>query len=96
MNSEPYAFGRICMWHGPLTFAKLSERLDELGREIYLCPHCELAVIVTTPEAFWNTARSSEKAIPEYVEMLRWSQGKCFQDFRMMQDAYRQAMEGMA
>ena len=93
MNEEQYAFGRTCMWHAPLTFAKLADQLDERGQEVYVCPKCGLELVVTTPAAFWSTARACEKAIPENVEMLRWSEGKCFQDFRMMQDAYRQAME---
>ena len=94
MSDERYAFGKTCMWHGPLTLAKRRHRLDESGNEVYECPTCRLPVIATTAPAFWSTARASEKAIPEYVEMLKWSQGQCFQDFRMMQDAYRQAMEG--
>jgi len=93
MSGEQYAFGKICMWHGPLTFATIGDQLDEYGNPVYLCPKCGLALVVTTPAAFWNTARACEKAIPDNVGMLRWSEGKCFQDFRMLQDAYRQAME---
>lgn len=94
MNTEQYGFGRICTWHGPLTFSRLEEELTPEGGEKHACPSCGRELVATTPLAFWAAANASAKAIPEYVEMLRWSEGKCFPDFRTMQDAYRQAMEG--
>lgn len=97
-SAEQYAYGRTCTWHGPTTFALPAVKVDwahDASEPAFVCPRCALPLVVTTAEAFWATAAATEKAIPEYVAMLRWSWGKCFPDFTTMQDAYRQAMEGM-
>ena len=94
VDGEPYGYGRVCQWHGPLTFAGRGARFDtETGDAEHVCPKCGRALIVTDSDSFWRTVASSEKAIPQYTEMLRWSEGKCFPDFATMQDAFRQAME---
>jgi hypothetical protein len=96
MSDEKHAFGKICMWHGPLTFATLKDELGESSEETYACPSCGLDVVVCTPEAFWSLAAESEQGIPEYVSMLKWSQGKCFPDFTTMRHAWRRAMERLS
>lgn len=96
MNDERYGMGKICQWHGPITFAAPAvtiDRANDVSEPAVACPVCGNPLIVTTADAFWSTAAASEKAIPEYVAMLKWSEGKCFQDYAAMQDAYRQAME---
>lgn len=92
-STEQYGFGKICTWHGPLTFAQIDDQLTEQGTETYACPKCGRELVVTTAERFWQAVAIGAKSIPEYEGMNRWSEGKCFPDFRTMQDAYRQAME---
>jgi hypothetical protein len=93
LSVEPYAYGTECTWHGPLTFAAdITNYSDDSPQ--HACPKCCGAVTVTNTEEFWRLAQASDRDNPGHEAMLRWSAGKCFEDFDTMQNAYRQAMEG--
>ncbi len=86
MSDEEYAVGRVCTWHGPLTFA---ER-DKAGAPI--CPKCGQALKPVSKAAFWHDIRVLERNKTGAAKMVGWSEGKCFLDADTLENAYRQAM----
>lgn len=95
MEDKPYAFSRQCTWHGELAEAS-PRRVMREGEPDHECPRCGSPVLVhPSGAAWWASIRATNKAIPEYEEMMRWSENKCFPDFETMQNAYRQYMEGL-
>lgn len=105
-SDRRYVNGIGCTWHGPI--AKAATRVHRAdtsshGEEpqaydamVPCCPHCN-SFLNETPdeEFFWSMIRNQERNYPGYEAMLRWSLGKCFPDFSTLQDAWRQAMEGL-
>ena len=100
MNDETrYCFATgpgACMWHGPIQLAGRKDAAGGDELENRCCPKCGADLESVPNESnFWARIRMSED--PDFHEaeaMLRWSQGKCFESFDTLVNAYRQAMEG--
>ncbi|HSU19884.1 MAG TPA: hypothetical protein VLI45_09105 [Acidobacteriaceae bacterium] len=96
MHDQPYAFGKQCQWHGHPRDAAPSTRSDADGVSGLECPICGLPVIeVPSAANWWTAAEKIDAHVPEYAAMMRWSEGKCFENFDTLQNAYRQHMEGL-
>ena len=81
-----YVRGAICLWHDNIDKTAVH---PEAG--IPCCPHC-LGVLYEHPTAkeFWEPiekyAKDNNK--PEYVDLWKWSQGKCFRTYEEMCNAF--------
>ena len=89
IGDERYVYGWPCTWHGPIAEAAVRVPAEPC------CPHCSGRLLEKPTEAaWWEMIGVGDKLMPGYEAMMRWSQGKCFPDFDILQNAYRQAMEG--
>lgn len=98
MDETRYCFAAgeaACMWHGPIQLAGRKDAAggDELDNRC--CPKCGADLEAVPNESnFWARVGLADVDEPGYEAMLRWSQGKCFESFDTLVNAYRQAMEG--
>jgi len=83
------AYGEQCMWWDEATNCHLVE--EENGKRQIRCPFCGGLVSLTpTRETFLRICRRFEiLGFDGHVELMTWSQGKCFKTRSAAWVAYR-------
>lgn len=70
-------YGANCVWWD--TIDKAGKTPEHNGISIPCCPHCG-SVLFQIEDSKWHDGVAAHDAKnPGYADMIKWSQGKCFQ-----------------
>lgn len=82
-------YGARCTWWDSITKAG---QLPDSG--LPCCPHCR-GVLFEVPNdvAWWASVAEHDQDNPGYRQLIEWSRGKCFTDWRLCTAAYQAETE---